>query len=693
MKNFFYNNTNSNKVRMASNMEMALFTDVEIIFGLSILILLIFHRIKLSPVLGFLVTGIIAGPHMLGIINEVEQVEILAELGIILLLFTIGVEMSIKELWEIKRLVLVGGGLQVVSTIILVYYIALYVGYSSGTALFLGFLVSLSSTAIVLKLLQEKGEMPTPHGKISLGILIFQDIIIVPMILLAPILAGVPSNSDDSTIAFLLKGLGIILFVIISARWIMPELLFRIAKTRNRELFLLAILFTVFGTAWLTSKAGLSLALGAFLAGLIISESEYSHQAIGNMLPFKDVFISFFFVSIGMLMDVSFFLDNITILLILAVVVLLLKSATSGLVTFILGYPLRTTIITGLTLSQVGEFSFILSSFGREFGLLNDDLYQTFLAVSIVTMAATPFVMTFSHDFSRKVLEWTKNPIFINGLYSKSMAPVKEDEELQDHLIIIGYGFNGKTVSNAAKTAGIPYVIIETNPETVRHEKNQGERIYYGDATHEVVLDSANIKAARVLVVGISDFIATRAIINVAKRMNPEIHIIARTRYMNEIRTLSQMGADEVIPEEYETSVEIFSRLLKKYLVPEEEIYKFTREIRANGYSMLRRHPIEENKGVFNLKDELPGVDVTSFKIDKDSALRGCTLKEADLRNMYGTTVLAIKRGEQIIENPAGDTQLMTGDQCIVLGKPERLCQLKISLEGESEGQSQSCSI
>jgi CPA2 family monovalent cation:H+ antiporter-2 len=279
-------------------MDLTLFTDVEIIFGLSILILLVFHRIRLSPVLGFLVTGIIAGPYVLGIIHEAEQVETLAEIGIILLLFTIGVEMSIKELWDIKRFVLVGGGLQVVITTALVYYISLYMGYSSGTALFLGFLVSLSSTAIVLKLFQEKGETYTTYGKISLGILIFQDIVIVPMILLTPILAGVPSTSGDSSATFLLKGLGIMLFVIISARWLMPALLFRIAKTRNRELFLLTIIFTVFGTAWLTSKAGLSLALGAFLAGLIISESEYSHQAVGNMMPFKDVFISFFFVSI-----------------------------------------------------------------------------------------------------------------------------------------------------------------------------------------------------------------------------------------------------------------------------------------------------------------------------------------------------------------------------------------------------------
>jgi CPA2 family monovalent cation:H+ antiporter-2 len=306
-------------------------------------------------------------------------------------------------------------------------------------------------------------------------------------------------------------------------------------------------------------------------------------------------------------------------------------------------------------------------------------------------MAATPFVMTSSHDISRNILKRTKNPILINGLYSKSMTPVKEDDELQDHLIIIGYGFNGKTVSNAAKTAGIPYVIIETNPETVRHEREQGERIYYGDATHEVVLDSANIKSARVLVVGISDFIGTRTIINVAKRMNPKIYIIARTRYMNEIKNLSQLGADEVIPEEYETSVEIFSRLLKKYLVSEQDIYAFTKEIRANGYSMLRQHSLESNKDVFSLKDDLPGVDVISFKVKEDCLLHGNTLKDIDLRNIHGATILAIRRNEQIIENPTGDTQLLSGDLLIVLGKPEKLCQLRRFMEGDENTSSEVC--
>jgi CPA2 family monovalent cation:H+ antiporter-2 len=658
-------------------MELTLFTDIGIIFGLSIIILLLFNKMKLPSVLGFLVTGMLAGPHWLGIISSVHEVEALAEIGIILLLFTIGVEMSIKELWDIKRSVLLGGTLQIATTILLVYYICIFFGLSSGTALFIGFLISLSSTAIVLKLLQEKAEIDTPHGKTSLGILIFQDVIIVPMILITPIIAGAPTESTDTLTLFLLKAVGTIVLVLASAKWIIPALLFQIVKTRNRELFLLSIVFICLATAWLTSSIGLSLALGAFMAGLIISESEYSHQAMGNIMPFRDIFMSFFFVSIGMLLDISFFTSNLVYLLVLAIAVIIIKSATAGLATFILGYPLRTIIITGLALAQVGEFSFVLSTVGLEYSLLDQNMYQQFLAVSIITMALTPFITASSHGVSDKVIKTVPFQKLINGFYANGLTAKNEDEKIKDHLIIIGYGFNGKTLSHAARNAGIPYVIIETNPETVRQEKKKGEKIHYGDASHEAVLNSANIDSARILIVGISDLVGTRKIIDTAKRLNPDIYIIARTRYINEMKRLNDLGADEVIPEEYETSVEIFVRLLKKYLVPEDDIDNFTKEIRANGYSMLRKSYSEEQEMSFNLKDELPGMEVSTFKVGENCPVDGRTLKELNIRTKHKATILAIRRDDATITNPDGDVPIYSGDVCIVLGKPEKLHSIR----------------
>ncbi|WP_319508348.1 monovalent cation:proton antiporter-2 (CPA2) family protein [uncultured Methanolobus sp.] len=664
-------------------MELTLFTDIGIIFGLSIIILLLFNRMKLPSVLGFLVTGMLAGPHWLGIISSIHEVEALAEIGIILLLFTIGVEMSIRELWEIRRAVLLGGTIQIVTTILLVYSIDRYFGLSFNTSLFIGFLISLSSTAIVLKLLQERAELDTPHGKTSLGILIFQDIIIVPMILITPILAGASTSSGDTLPMFLLKAIGIIVLVLASARWIIPSLLFQIAKTRNRELFLLSIVFICLATAWLTSSIGLSLALGAFMAGLIISESEYSHQAMGNIMPFRDIFMSFFFVSIGMLLDIGFFTDNVLYLLLLALAVIIIKSATAGLATLILGYPLRTIIITGLALAQVGEFSFVLSTFGLEYSLLDQDMYQKFLAVSIITMAVTPFITELSYGISDRAIKTIPYQKLINGFYANSLT-TNNEEKMKDHLIIIGYGFNGKTLSHAARNAGIPYMIIETNPETVRHEKKNGEHIRYGDASHEAVLRSANIDSARILIVGISDLVATRKIIDMSKCLNPDIYIIARTRYISEMKRLYELGADEVIPEEYETSVEIFVRLLKNYLVPEEEIDKFTREIRADGYCMLRKSYSKDQERSFNLKDELPGMEVTTFKVGERCLANGRTLKDLNIRTKHKATILAIHRDDTTITNPDGDIPIYSGDVCIIFGKPEDLHNIRELFKGPS---------
>lgn len=652
-------------------MEDLLLTDINIIFGLSIFILLIFYRLGIPIVVGFLLTGIIVGPHGLGAISSVEQVETVSEIGVILLLFTIGAELSLKELWEIKRSVLIGGPLQVLLTIATTYFLAMRTGMDAAPALFMGFLISLSSTAIVLKQLQERAEIYTPQGKISLAILIFQDIIIVPMILVTPVLAGSSEGFGGSLPILLLKAIVIITIVVLSARTLVPHLLYQIAKTRNRELFLLSIVFIGLTVAWITAYIGLSLALGAFLAGLIISESEYSHQALGNLMPFKDMFMSFFFVSIGMLLDISNVFENFTWLLAMALVVLLLKTIVSGAVTFLLGYPLRTAILVGLALGQVGEFSFVLSKFGLDLGLLDSTTYQSFLAVSIITMGATSIVIDMSPRVADAALKAPHIPERMkHGLYAAKLAPGKEEEELKDHAIIVGFGFNGRTISKATRASGIPYVILEMNPETVKREKAKGENICFGDATHHSILEHVSIKKARVLVIGISDPLATRKIVGLAKRMNPNIYIIARTRFLKEMGLLYEIGADEVVPEEYETSIEIFARLLDKYLVPRDQIEKFIDEVRADGYKMLRSYAGEETDAG-KICTSLPGVQMITLKVESDSYLAGKTIDETQLRKKYGVTLLAIQRKEKVMPNPDAGTVLMVNDLCIVLGSAE----------------------
>jgi CPA2 family monovalent cation:H+ antiporter-2 len=577
-----------------------LLREIVVIFGLSIAILFICHRFAVPTIIGFLLTGAVAGPHGLALVRAVHEVEILAEIGVVLLLFTIGLEFSLADLLRIKRSVLIGGSLQVLLTILVIFALVRQAGTPPGTSIFIGFLVSLSSTAIVLKLLQERGEIDSPHGRTALAILIFQDVIIVPMILLTPLLTG---STGDANVVFLFplaKGLIIVLAVLVSAQRIVPWLLYQIAQTRSRELFLLSIVTMCSAVAWLTSSLGLSLALGAFLAGLIISESEYSHQALGNVIPFRDLFTSFFFVSVGMLLDVGFVLQQPLRIALMTLGVLILKTIMAGLATLLLGFPLRIVILTGLGLSQVGEFSFILSQTGLQYDLFAGDVYQFFLSVSVLTMAATPFIVALAPHIADRTSGLPVPRKLKSGLYPISgMDDVGGELRLQDHLLIIGFGINGRNVAGAAKMAGIPHVIIEMNPDTVRQERSHGEPIHYGDATQEVVLEHAGIEKARVIAIVIADPAATRRIAVVARRLNPSIYMIARTRFVQEVEALYRLGADEVIPEEFETSVEIFARVLAQYEVPGYEIQRFVTEARAHGYELFRNLSEEENESLF----------------------------------------------------------------------------------------------
>ncbi|MBV1767821.1 MAG: cation:proton antiporter, partial [Methanobacterium sp.] len=341
-------------------MAIPLLQDIVVIFGLSVIVLFIFHRIKIPSIAGFFLTGIIAGPNGLGLVSAVGEVQFLAEIGIIFLLFIIGIEFSFEKFSQLKRSVLMGGTLQVVLTFLIVFVIAQNLGVPVNESIFIGFLVSLSSTAIVFKFLQDKNEIDSPQGRISFGILIFQDIIVIPMILFTPLLVGTAGNLGASLFIFSLEGIGIILFTIVSAKWIVPRILYQIARLQSRELFLLSIITIIFAITWLTSTTGLSPALGAFLAGLIISNSEYSHQALGNILPFRDIFASFFFISIGMLLNVNFLIQYSLIIILIVLSILIIKSLIAGIVTAVMGFSLRIMVLVGLMLSQIGEFSFVL---------------------------------------------------------------------------------------------------------------------------------------------------------------------------------------------------------------------------------------------------------------------------------------------------------------------------------------------
>jgi CPA2 family monovalent cation:H+ antiporter-2 len=653
-------------------MHIPLLLDLLLIFGLAVPVLLVCHRLRIASVVGFLITGVIVGPHSFGIIGDATDIKILAEIGIVFLLFTIGIEFSLDNLLRIKRFVFAGGTLQVLLTIAAVFLVSSKAGLGYGPSVFNGFLLSLSSTAIVLKLLQERAEVESPHGQATLGLLIFQDIVVVPMMILTPFLAGAPGQNQGSLFLLLAKGIGLIALVLLSAKWLVPRILYQITRTRSRELFLLSTLAMCFAVAFLSYGLGLSLALGAFMAGLIVSKTDFSFETLGNIIPFRDVFASLFFVSIGMLLDLRFFLQNPLHILMIAFIVIVVKSILACAVVLVLRYPLRTSILTGLALCQVGEFSFVLFDRGQQVGLLPPHLLQLFLDVSVVTMALTPFIIALGPRITDIFSRLIPARVRTGWAVGSGSKDTRQPQKLRDHLIIVGFGLNGRNLARAAGMAGIPYLILEMNSQTVKRERDKGEPIYYGDAAQEEVLKHANVGEARILVLVISDPEACRRITAVARKENPRIFILVRTRFLAEMGRLYALGANEVIPEEFETSIEIFSRVLSKYLIPRHEIEALIGETRADGYQMFRSLS-KESTSFGDLKHYLPDVEVSTIRITEGSPVRGRSIGQSELRKKHGVTVLAIRREGQLISSPDADTFLKENDLLILIGAPAKL--------------------
>jgi CPA2 family monovalent cation:H+ antiporter-2 len=665
-------------------MEIHFLKDIVIILGLSVLVIFLFERLKLPTILGFLLTGIIAGPYGFGFVNASHEVEIMSEIGVILLLFIIGLEFSLSSLYAIRRLVFVGGSVQVFGTIGLTLLVMTLLGFSWQKGVFMGFLFSLSSTAIVLKILQEKSEINSKHGKLSLGILIFQDIIVVPMMLFTPLIAGNSDNVLLSLLDLVIKALLVMLGVYVSARYVYPRLMYEVARTRNNELFILTVVVTCALVAWITSAIGLSLALGAFLAGLIISESEYSHQATSIIIPFREIFASFFFVSIGMLLDISFLGEHFLVSIGLVLVVMFFKGFIAALAAWVLKLSLRTCLMSGLALFQVGEFAFILSRSGIENNLLDNEIYQYFLSVSILSMAITPFVLIYSDKIIKLLL---KTPIPRHmSLFTRDTSHSQEsslDEEtvkdLEDHLIVIGYGSTGRNLVQAAKHAHIPYFIIEYNAETVKEEAKKGEPIIFGDASQDIILEHVRIHNARVAVVAISNPEAAKLVVQNIRTICRTVYIVARVRYVSEVQEYITLGANEVISEEFESSIEIFTNVLHKYLLPEDEIEYFVDKIRSEQSEFLR--PLKTLNQVYNGL-EIPNLRISCLNVQKSyKEIVGKTISKAAVRQKYGINILAIQREEELITDIQSDTQILLNDLLYVLGAPEQISKLNTKIK------------
>lgn len=644
-----------------------------LIYTVSIAVVFLFHQFHLPSIAGFLVAGALIGPHGLNLISDIETVQVLAEIGIVLLLFTIGIEFSLKHLVSLRRLLLIAAPIQVGGVITIALVGGFLAGLPAPQAIFWGFLLSLSSTAIVLKALAASGDSDSPHGRATIGILVFQDLAVVPMILLTPILAS-PSDGALGSVLFTLGKSILVVGCIVAGAWFaVPRLLEHIVRSRSRELFLLTVIVMCLGIAWLTSLGGLSLALGAFIAGLVISESEYSHQAIAEVLPFRDSFNSLFFVSIGILMDWRILLEYPIVVIGLLIFVLLVKFVTGAVAVLAVSMPPRSAVMTGIALAQVGEFSFILAQVGQDDKLLSGAPYQIFLAVSVCSMIITPFLMQVSPHLSRRVEAIQRLRHWFPG---QTTAHVLETEgqhlRIKDHVIIVGYGLNGRNLARVLGETEVPYIALDLDGDTVRREAAHGLPLYYGDATNPNVLRHVKVEEARVLVIAISDPFMARRTVQVARSLNSKIHIVVRTRYLRELEELHQLGADDVVPEEFETSIEIFALVLRTYNMPQDFVTRKAEQVRREGYALLRRSELPEL--AHHLRGgTLADVEVETCRIEEQSPAAGKTILQLALRLKTGASIIALTRGGVTESNPSEKTKLLVGDIVVLLGSRDEI--------------------
>jgi CPA2 family monovalent cation:H+ antiporter-2 len=538
--------------------EIELLKDLVIVLGAAVLVVALLRRLGLPSIAGFILTGALAGPTALGLVDDTHQVETLAEVGVVLLLFGIGLELSLERIRRLWKAVVIGGGVQVTLTILCVALMSYAYGLALGSSVFLGFVIAVSSTAVVLRGLASRGELESPHGRLAVGILVFQDLCVVPMMLTVPFLAGQGGSFWEVSLT-LAKAFLILFGVLVAARVVVPRLLAFVARTRERELFVLTVFLVCFGTAWAVSLAGVSLALGAFLAGLVVAGSEFRHQAMSDLIPARELFASLFFVSVGMLLDLSAVMAQWAPTLGLLLVVLALKFAIVLTTARLLRLPLRVAILSAAALCQVGEFSFVLLASASGTDLLSPLLSQNLMVAIILSMLLTPMAIAFGPHLASGAarVPW------LNRRLGADPPGVDPEEPHRDHVIVGGYGFAGRALCKAFREAGLAYVAVDSNPDNVREARAAGDRAVLGDLTQRELLDELGCKQARLVAICINDPRATELAVRTVREVAPGTRILARAQYQMDEAMLREAGADGVTVAEATAGASLVSNALR----------------------------------------------------------------------------------------------------------------------------------
>jgi CPA2 family monovalent cation:H+ antiporter-2 len=653
-----------------------------LVLTLAVVVVAVFHRLRIPSIAGFILVGVVAGPHGLSLVPGGREVEELAQLGVVLLLFSIGLEFSLSRLRHTWRLLLEAGAPYVLLTVGAGCLAARALQLEWRAAIFAGFWLSLSSTAIVLKALSDRQEVDAPHGRLTLSVLLFQDLCVVPMMLLLPILGGVRPVMASGIARTLAEAALILLGVLFISRYIVPQFLAWVARTRNRELFLLLVLLLCIGTAAAAGALGLSAALGAFLGGLLLSKSDYGMQALADILPFRDIFNSIFFMSIGMMLQLDVVSTDTGMVALITIGILAGKLLIGFSLARLLGFTPRSAALTGVALAQVGEFSFVLAQAGSSLNLMPPHVFQPFLAASVASMAVTPILIAYAPQMARRVERVAGNAPSSWSLRRRRDEAATGIATLRDHVVIVGYGLNGRNVAQLLRAEKIPCVVLDLNAGAVAQARNHGEVVMFGDITSDYIVRHVGLDRARGVVISISDPVAERRAVRLIREHAPKVHILVRTRYVSEVDGLRKLGADEVVPEEFETSIEIGARTLALYGTPLQQIRAHLEQVRVDSYRALRA-PARTPKEVETLATVLGSVATASVALAPESPIVGRSLRELDLRGRTGATVLAILRGGATLPNPNPSLVLDPSDALVFMGSEEEVDAARALLAGE----------
>jgi monovalent cation:H+ antiporter-2, CPA2 family len=650
---------------------------IVLLLAIAVAIVALSRRLHFPPILGYIIVGIIVGPNGFGWIDKEENIELLAEFGIVFLLFAIGLEFSLAQMISMRRQVFGLGTVQVVTTALLVYLVGYLSGLDTNTNIVISSAFALSSTAIVIKQLTEQSEIHSRHGRSALGVLIFQDIIAIPLLILIPALAlsGVGDNTLGMTLGFaFLKGVVVVVTMHLIGKYLLRPLFHEVASAKSQELFTLTVLTVALGAAAFTEQMGLSMTLGAFLAGMMLSETEYRHQIESDIRPFQDILLGLFFVTVGMLISLEVLQQHFGLIIAITLGIMLLKGAVLYMVARLFKKEGGVALRIALSLSQVGEFGLVLMTLAFTYKLLPTEVGNILLTAAVLSMSMAPFLLKFN---GRICKTWHKDSYSANH-HEIERAIMDNSQHLDQHVILCGFGRVGQTVSRFLSKSNKPFIALDMDIRRVHEAHVAGESVYYGDAAKQTILQAAHLNKAQIVIITFSDFHASIKILKNIRRMDKHIPILVRTPDDAHVDELLEAGANEVIPDTFESSIMLASHLMLMIGEPPKKVFREVRDIRKNRYSLLENfYPGEDDKPM-EQHQVMKGV-IHAIILSADDFATGKAIGELAF-DQFDIQVQAIKRGSIRGNNPSDETRLRIEDHLVLSGTPENMERVELYL-------------